>query len=138
MKGEYVVIENEGTPHETRRMVQTIDLGITPQPTDDEEPRDLMVNNLNLDLYLRNGDRSMAQRQELPRIMVRLNNPDGHVVEAMVDTGSEGNVISEKVAKDCKLKIIDVEATTTSYTGNKLKMIGQVEAKIYLANTWVS
>ncbi|SCV61239.1 uncharacterized protein FFFS_15808 [Fusarium fujikuroi] len=137
-KGEYVVIENEGTPHETRRVVQTIDQGTKPQPHDDEGSKDPMVNNLSLDLYLRNGDRSMAQRQELPKIMVRLNNPDGKVVEAMVDTGSEGNVISEKVAKECKLKIVDVEATTTSYTGNKLKMLGQAEAKIYLANTWVS
>ncbi|VTT61745.1 unnamed protein product [Fusarium fujikuroi] len=67
--------------------------------------------------------------------IVRLNNPDGYIIEAMVDIRSEGNVISKKVVKDCKLKIINIEAITISYIGNKLKIIGQVEAKIYLANT---
>ncbi|KAH7147252.1 hypothetical protein DER46DRAFT_579709 [Fusarium sp. MPI-SDFR-AT-0072] len=68
--------------------------------------------------------------------MVRLNNPDGKVVEAMIDTGSEGNIISERITRDCKLKITGVDATTMSFTGDKLKMVGQMEAKMGASEDW--
>ena len=43
---------------------------------------------------IENQGKAVAQSQELPRILVRLDNPEGRVIEAMVDTGSEGNIIS--------------------------------------------
>jgi hypothetical protein len=146
-RGEYEVIENKDTSQETREIISVNDLhhqGVTEihnfntkdKPVE-EELNDLTINTVGMDFFLRPGDRTLAQAQELPKIMVRLNNPDGMLVEAIVDTGSEGNMISERIARQYKLKVTPMKVTTTSYTSNKLTILGQTGVKVYLASTWV-
>jgi hypothetical protein len=79
----------------------------------------------------------VSQSQELPRILVRLDNPTGGVVEAMVDTGSEGNIISQELAQACGLKVNPTKASTTSFSQDKITMLGQVTVRLYLGNVWI-
>ena len=94
-----------------------------------------MVNNI--ELLVEGQSKRVAQSQELPRILVRLDNPEGKVIEAMVDTGSEGNIISQELAKACGLKVTPARASTTSFSQDQITMLGQTTVRLYLGNVWI-
>ena len=77
----------------------------------------------------------LVYKQELLKIIVRLNNLNRKVIEAIVNIKFKGNIILKKIIKAYKLKIIKVKAIIIFYIENKLKIIGQAKAKVYLANT---
>jgi hypothetical protein len=138
--GDYIVTTDAGTAVEETRTVEVRQDEPRPEETTasarkDEEPNDQKVNTI--ELMVGNHGRAVAQSQELPRILVRLDNPEGKVVEAMVDTGSEGNIISQELAKACGLQIAPARASTTSFSQDRITMLGQTTVRLYLGNVWI-
>ncbi|KAI8671752.1 hypothetical protein NCS57_00651300 [Fusarium keratoplasticum] len=135
--GDYIVTTDAGTTDEETKTVEvrqnkTETSGKTTPTAKEREPTDQMVNNI--ELMDEGQSKRVAQSQELPRILVRLDNPEGKVIEAMVDTGSEGNIISQELAKACGLKVAPARASTTSFSQDQITMLGQTTVRLYLGN----
>ncbi|KAH6985151.1 hypothetical protein EDB80DRAFT_691211 [Ilyonectria destructans] len=106
-----------------------------PQPLSPERPStDQLINIAKIHQPFISSDRVVCQSQDLPRIQVRLNAPDGPPLEALVDTGSEGNIISEDLIEQCGITYAPVVASTTSYSNDRVPMLGVAEVKLYLGN----
>lgn len=138
--GDYIVTTDAGTAAEETRTVEVRQNEPKPEETatpgtEGKEPFDQKVNTI--ELMVGHHGRAVAQSQELPRILVRLDNPEGKVVEAMVDTGSEGNIISQELAKACGLQITPARASTTSFSQDRITMLGQTTVRLYLGNVWI-
>ncbi|KAL6354151.1 hypothetical protein LRP88_12485 [Fusarium phalaenopsidis] len=138
--GDYIVTTNMGTSDEETRTIEVRQDGAetaekVASTAKEGESVDQKVNNI--ELMIENQGKAVAQSQELPRILVRLDNPEGRVIEAMVDTGSEGNIISQELAKACGLKIAPARALTTSFSQDRITMLGQTTVRLYLGNVWI-
>ena len=138
--GDYVVTTNVGTRDEETGTVEVRQneaeaTGTDETTTGHDESIDQTTNTI--ELMLQGQGKAVAQSQELPRILVRLDNAEGRVIEAMVDTGSEGNIISEELARACGLKVMTTRASTTSFSQDKITMLGQATVRLYLGNVWI-
>lgn len=96
-----------------------------------------MLPSINSNLLRDPEGRQLAHCQKLPRIVVRLAHLDGYSVEALLDTGSEGNIVSSDIAKKYRLQPTSVTAHTTSYSNTKVEILGEVEIPVYLGNTYI-
>ena len=138
--GDYIVTTDAGTTDEETKTVEvrqnkTETSGKTTPIAKERKPTNQIVNNIKL--LIKGQSKRVAQSQELPRILVRLDNPEGKVIEAMVDTGSEGNIISQELAKACGLKVTPARASTTSFSQDQITMLGQTTVRLYLGNVWI-
>ena len=85
------------------------------------------------------ADKVMAARQALPTISVRLEKPESRPMEALIDSGSEGSIISDDLARQCGLEVRHArQASTTSFSGGKIGMVGMATVKLYLGNVWIN
>ncbi|KAJ4169220.1 hypothetical protein NW754_001306 [Fusarium falciforme] len=140
LPGDYIVTTDVGTMDEETKTVEvrrerTEGSGGTTPEAEEGGSTDQKVNNI--ELMVEDQGKRVAQSQELPRILVRLDNPEGKVIEAMVDTGSEGNIISQELAKACGLKVAPARASTTSFSQDRITMLGQTTVRLYLGNVWI-
>ncbi|CAM1507682.1 Fc.00g073230.m01.CDS01 [Cosmosporella sp. VM-42] len=94
-------------------------------------PLDRRVNLVSLD------GRTPAPSQELPKLMVKLGNPENRPVEAMVDTGSEVNIIQASLAKQFELKVEGARIKTKSYSHDEVYLEGTTTVNLYIGNVWV-
>ena len=76
--------------------------------------------------------------QSLPCLLVRLDQPDNHLIEALVDSGAEGNIMTREAAEQCKMKWEPRSFNTNSYSGHTVKIIGLAKTRVFIANSFIS
>jgi hypothetical protein len=80
----------------------------------------------------------MEPLQNLPWIYVRLHDQDKDLEPALVDSGSEANMITEAVARYYGIKWQPASGSSVSYSSNRVLMKGLAHVRIYLGNTWIT
>ncbi|KAM3497421.1 hypothetical protein MY11210_009705 [Beauveria gryllotalpidicola] len=94
-RGEYLTIEEREDGEETVEVVSMLpELLDFSGAFDNYEIPDLRVARMIIN-HIFDGGRVMAARQALPFIYVKVNAPDRVPVEALVDSGAEGNIMSQ-------------------------------------------
>lgn len=126
--GDYIVVNDKTT----KKVSYGKELG----RSDWEAPNEMMMKaftNLiqNIDL------RPWSMCQDLPRLQVRLGHPDGHTWEAILDTGAEGNIISDHIVKTSRLPFTPSSAKTTSFSKDSVPMAGIVTTNVYMGNVFI-
>ena len=81
--------------------------------------------------------RTPAPSQELPKLMIKLGNPESRPVEAMVDTGSEVNIIEASLAEKFQLKVEGARVKTKSYSHDEVYLEGTTTVNLYVGNVWI-
>ncbi len=82
-------------------------------------------------------DKFPAARQELPFCYVKINDPSKPAVEALIDSGAEGNIMNIKVAEHFGLKITERRSFSTAYSNNRVEIIGTAWVRLYIANCYI-
>lgn len=80
--------------------------------------------------------RRMKNLQELPRLHVQIGNY-GYSMEALLDTGSEGNIITEKQAQEAGLIVKPYKASSVAFSGDSVDMVGVTETTVQIGKAWI-
>lgn len=81
----------------------------------------------------------MDTRQDVPELVIRLDDPNGPRTIALVDSGSEINVITRRVAEENGIFIESTRfGNTNSYSGHKVEINGSATVKVFIANVWIT
>jgi hypothetical protein len=76
--------------------------------------------------------------QDLPYLQIRLGTENAPLMSALIDSGSQGNIISAKFARAAGLRVHPIQqiARTTSFTNQSVQMHGEIRTRLYLGNAW--
>lgn len=83
------------------------------------------------------SNRPLKLIQDLPMLAVRLQGPNGRMVKALIDSGSEGNMVSKTVAEEFGLPVWGKPIVTRAYTNDRATLPGETLCTVYMGNTFV-
>lgn len=126
--GDYLVVEDKVT--------KKVSYGKGREGSDWKAPNEMMMRAF-ISLIKNIDSRPWSMCQDLPRLQVRLGHPDGHTWEAILDTGAEGNIISDHIVKTSRLPFKPSSAKTTSFSKDSVPMAGVVNTRVYLGNVFI-
>ncbi|KAL6891916.1 hypothetical protein GGI43DRAFT_430341 [Trichoderma evansii] len=106
------------------------------EPIDQEIPH-MLRNREPVKINIVKADRIIKQVQELPMMQLRLEKPDGNLVEALLDSGSQGNIMSLSLARDLGLKMTKCNIVTRAYNKEQVQIIGETTTAAYIGNAWI-
>jgi hypothetical protein len=101
------------------------------------EDSTIQVHTASLDQFtsLHQVGRLPAESQDLPFIPTKIGSPQAEAILALVDSGAEGNIMTEDYATKFGLRPRPAGVRSTqTYSGDRVPLIGKVEVNLYFGS----